>query len=121
MRAVTHRLDDDVDLLDAGDLLFERNRLGLAGHGVAARVPLADVAAMLESIETDDEVGLPGCGPVAFGALPFAPDAAADLIIPTEIWGRADDGTRWHTTITEGSGVPRDHLRTVGTPESPSR
>jgi menaquinone-specific isochorismate synthase len=23
------------------------------------------------------------------------------LIVPTEIWGRADDGTRWHTVITE--------------------
>jgi menaquinone-specific isochorismate synthase len=101
VRATTRWLDADVDLLTAGDLLFERNRLGLAGLGVALRVPLSEADAALTAIEVDDEVGLPGCGPVAFGALPFDPSAPAELIVPSEIWGRADDGTRWHTVITE--------------------
>jgi menaquinone-specific isochorismate synthase len=101
VRATTRRLDADVDLLTAGDLLFERNRLGLAGRGVALRVPMSGADGALAAIEVDDEVGLPGCGPVAFGALPFDPSAPAELIVPAEIWGRADDGTRWRTVISE--------------------
>lgn len=99
MRAITRRLDTDVDLLGAGDLLFERSRLGLAGRGVAARVPFDEADAFLAAIDVEDDVGLPGCGPVAFGALPFEPGASCALVIPEEVWGRADDGTRWHTHI----------------------
>jgi menaquinone-specific isochorismate synthase len=120
VKAVTRRLDTDVDLLEAGDLLFERNRLGLAGRGVAARVPLDDVDRVLASIEIDDEVNIPGCGPVAFGALPFRPDAPAELVIPAEIWGRADDGTRWHTTIAELEAIGGAQ-RPLLPRESPSR
>ena len=82
MKATTRRLDADVDLLTAGDLLFERNRLGLAGRGVALRVPLSEADAALAAIEVDDEVGLPGCGPVAFGALPFDPSAPPSSSCP---------------------------------------
>jgi menaquinone-specific isochorismate synthase len=73
---------------------------------------------VLSSIEVDDEVGLPGCGPVAFGALPFDPSAPVDLIIPAEIFGRAEDGTRWHTRILE---CESDGKRPSETRESPSR
>ena len=120
MRARTRRLDADVDLVSAGELLFERNRLGLAGRGVARRVPWSDAAAALAAIETDDEVGLPGCGPVAFGARPFDPDAPAEVIVPREVFGRADDGTRWHTVIgdlDDRAGPPPP----LGPSESPSR
>jgi isochorismate synthase len=125
MKAVTRWLDADVDLLSAGDLLFERNRLGLAGRGVAMRVPLADADAALAAIEVDDTVGLPGCGPVAFGALPFDPHAPTELIVPAEIWGRAEDGTRWHTRI-HGSGIKGSGTRAAtgtrpGTSAGPSR
>ena len=34
-----------------------------------------------------------------FGALPFAPDADAPMVVPEVVWGRAEDGTRWVTTI----------------------
>ena len=105
MRAVTRRLDAEVDLVATGDLLFERNRLGLAGRGVALRLPWSDATAALAAIEVDDEVGLPGCGPVAFGARPFDPDAPAELVVPREVYGRADDGTRWHTVIEETANV----------------
>lgn len=102
--ATTRRVDGDVDLLAlAGDdgVVFERSRVGLAGLGVAATVPVTEAAAFLASIERDDEVGLPGCGPVAFGALPFARSAWADatLVVPAIVWGRAEDGTRWETRI----------------------
>jgi len=109
--ARTRRLDRDVDLLavaGSDGLLFERSRSGLAGRGVAARIPWTagdpaaaarSAAAALAAIDADDEVGLPGCGPVAFGALPFVPGAPAELLVPEVVVGRADDGTRWVTTI----------------------
>src|SRR3954454_9384321 len=119
MKAVTRRLDSDVDLLAAGELLFERNRLGLAGRGVALRVPLREAAETLAAITVDDEVGGPGCGVVAFGALPFVPGAPAELIVPSEVFGRADDGTRWHTTIGTGAHPQDGTVTSVRT--SPSR
>jgi isochorismate synthase len=123
LRACTRRLDADVDLLRfAGPdgVLFERGRSGLAGRGCAARLPwpggdpaaaARSVAEALAGIEVDDEVRLPGCGPVAFGTLPFAPGAASELMVPTVVAGRADDGTRWLTTIGEGAAdAGRPHL-----------
>jgi isochorismate synthase len=110
--ARTRRLDADVDLLRfAGrdGMLFERGRSGVAGRGCAARVPWpgGDPAAAaraaaeeLARIEVDDEVRLPGCGAVAFGGLPFTPGAPSELVVPAVVVGRADDGTRWVTTIT---------------------
>jgi menaquinone-specific isochorismate synthase len=102
VRSITRRLDGDIDLLTmAGHdgVLWERSRAGVAGRGVALRVPLDDIDDALAGIEVDDEVGVPGSGPVAFGALPFVPGAATELIVPAEIWGRSEDGTRWHTVI----------------------
>jgi menaquinone-specific isochorismate synthase len=117
--ARTRRLDTDLDLLAfAGDdgVLFERERCGLAGRGEVTGIELpaldpvgaADtVAEVLGSIIVDDEVGLPGTGPVAFAALPFDPAAPARLVIPRFVAGRAEDGTRWLTTVTDlSSGHP---------------
>lgn len=97
----------EVDLLAfAGDggMLFEREGCGLAGRGVAMRVPAARAATVLGAIDTVDEVGLPGCGPVALGALRF--DTAGDglVVIPTEVAGRSPDGAAWHTTIGPAGG-----------------
>jgi menaquinone-specific isochorismate synthase len=115
--ARTRRLDADVDLLRfAGrdGMLFERGRSGVAGRGCAARVPwpggqpaaAARAAAEdLASIEVDDEVRLPGCGPLAFGSLLFSPGAPSELVVPAVVAGRADDGTRWVTTITPAERV----------------
>ena len=88
------RLDAPVDLLadrrPPTGRLFERDRVGVAGRGAALRVdwPAGDPPAAprlrraaLAAIESDDEVGLPGCGPVAFGALPFEPGAGATLTV----------------------------------------
>jgi menaquinone-specific isochorismate synthase len=129
--ARTRRLDRDVDLLavaGADGTLFERGRAGLAGRGVAARLPWAagDPAAAaslaaeaLAAIETDDQVGQPGCGPVAFGALPFVPGEAAELLVPEVVVGRADDGTRWLTTIGPADGPsPVDDRAGAGGPSA---
>ena len=104
MKATTRRLDRLPDLVDiaAGDgLLFARDGAGLAGRGVAARVPVADADAFLRGVERDDDVRRPGTGPVAFGALPFEPGAGGELILPAVVVGRHGDGTGWMTTIDD--------------------
>lgn len=122
--ATTRRLDTDLDLLVvAGDdgVVFERERVGLAGRGRALTIdipagvgdPGALVAERLGAIGLDDAVGVPGCGPVAFGALPFDPAAPRRLLVPEIVIGRADDGTRWVTTIAPADAVP-DHDVLVG-------
>ncbi len=109
--ARTRRVDHDLDLLElAGSdgVLLERARTGVAGRGVAARVPVRDIEEVLDSIEVDDPVGVPGTGAVAFGALPFEADPGSPLVIPELVWGRADDGTRWVTTIGPADRPPAD-------------
>jgi menaquinone-specific isochorismate synthase len=111
--ASTRRLDHDVDLLavcGADGFLFEQHHAGLAGRGEAHRITLptgpgrlvaaADaVAAALEAIDADDEVRVPGTGPVAFAALPFDEETPGSVVIPALVAGRADDGTRWVTRV----------------------
>lgn len=121
--ARTVRLDTEIDLLElAGDdgVLFEKGRRGLAGRGLALTIDVPRAAPSraaevvgdaLATIECDDAVGLPGCGPVAFGALPFAPSTPGQLVVPRLIAGRADDGTRWVTTVTEDGTDPIEALQ----------
>ena len=102
MRAHTRPLLDDLDLNDIarGDgYLFVRDGVGIAGRGVAARVPLADVATVLEAIEHTDEVG--GVHPLAIGVVPFEPGSPCELVIPAVTVGKAADGRRWITTIDD--------------------
>lgn len=113
MRAVTRRIDRDVDLLAVAGrhgVLVEHSGGGLAGRGEALRIDLPvgpgrlakaadDVAAALDAIDLDDEVGLPGCGPVAFAALPFDDETPGSVVVPSLVVGWAEDGTRWATTV----------------------
>ncbi|HEY5155926.1 MAG TPA: isochorismate synthase [Acidimicrobiales bacterium] len=111
--ARTRRLDAEVDLLDvagADGVVWARRRTGLAGRGEVLRVgvPAGDPAAAagsvhaaLAAIGIDDEVGVPGTGPVAFGALPFDPACAGELIVPRVLVGRAEDGTQWVTHLLD--------------------
>ncbi len=112
MRAHTRPLLDDLDLNDVarGDgYLFVRDGVGIAGRGVAARVPLADVAAVLAGIEHVDEVG--GVHPLAIGVVPFEPGTPCELVIPAVTVGKAADGRQWVTVIddarTDLAGGPR--------------
>jgi isochorismate synthase len=116
--ARTRRLDHDVDLLAfAGDdgFVFEKGRAGVAGRGTALTVDwpagdpsaaAASVTAALAAVAVDDAVGAPGTGAVAFGALPFVPGGPARLVVPEVIAGRAEDGTRWVTTVTPSDRPP---------------
>jgi menaquinone-specific isochorismate synthase len=121
--ARTRRVDRDLDLLalaGADGVLLERGRAGLAGRGAALRVPVADAAGVLAAIEIDDEVGIAGTGAVAFGALPFGVDPMAPLIVPEVVWGRAEDGTRWVTTIGPATAAAADPASLCVAPVLPS-
>jgi isochorismate synthase len=116
MRAHTRPLTGDADLNDiaAGDgYLFVRDGVGIAGRGVAARIPLRDVAATLSNIEHIDEVG--SVHPIAIGSIPFEPGTPCDLIIPQVVVGKAADGRRWVTVIDDaqfdGVSAPRPQPR----------
>lgn len=117
LRARTVSIDPTtpVDLLAVAGTdgwLWERDRAGLAGRGEARRIRLraglgqagavAQVMEELGAIQCCDEVGLPGCGPIAVGALPFDRDAPAELIVPEVVVGRAPDGRCWLTTVGTG-------------------
>jgi isochorismate synthase len=100
--ATTRRLDHEVDLLDVSGpdgMLVLDPELQLAGRGELCRVPVGEAAALLSSIDVDDDVRRPGTGPVAFAALPFGSTADATVVIPSIVVGRASDGTSWITRI----------------------
>lgn len=98
-------------------MLFTRGSAGLAGRGEAMRLgwsPGGDgparVTAALDAIEVDDEVGRPGSGPVGFATLPFDPGKPGEIVVPRLVIGRAEDGTRWLTTIDPPGRAPLDLL-----------
>ncbi|MGI8493282.1 MAG: isochorismate synthase [Acidimicrobiales bacterium] len=103
--ARTAPLDEPRDLLASGGLFWRDEETCLAGVGEAVRIELrggmADVGAVgeaLSGIEVDDEVGLPGCGAIAIGALPFDPASRGHLVVPRKVFGRSR-GRAWVTTI----------------------
>jgi menaquinone-specific isochorismate synthase len=74
------------------------------------------VAEALAAIAVDDEVGRPGCGPVAFCALPFDDEAPATALVPATVLGRAADGSRWQTTIGPAGAGADTAPRVAGSP-----
>jgi menaquinone-specific isochorismate synthase len=70
------------------------------------RIPSPDlVEEALGRIAVDDDVAVPGTGPLAFAALPFR--GTGSLVVPRIVVGKLDDGTRWITTVgpPEESGI----------------
>lgn len=109
-----------VSAADPGELLsclpgpaasaWIRHGEGLIGWGEAARLtlPAGDdrfaagekwLAELFHAAQVTDEVGVPGCGPVAFGSFTFDPASDGSvLIVPEVILGRRS-GISWRTTI----------------------
>jgi menaquinone-specific isochorismate synthase len=96
--------------LGAGGFAWLREGTGFATAGLAARIPVgtgpdrfraaaADVARVLEAIEVDDPLDLPGTGPVAVGALPFLGGQGGELVVPARIAGVTEDGRAWVTEV----------------------
>jgi menaquinone-specific isochorismate synthase len=84
-------------------VLFDRPGLTLVGWGTADLVAAQDADAALGVIPCDDQVGGPGSGVVAFGALPFTAAMAGLLVIPRFTMGIASDAEgvtrRWATAV----------------------
>jgi menaquinone-specific isochorismate synthase len=122
LTVTTRPLADDralVTMLPVDDgLLFTRGDMGLAGWGVAARLPvdrgpdrLAVTAAALDDLASaahvDDTVGVPGGGLIAFASLTFDPEAGGSVVvIPRRVVGRVD-GVTFLTRI-DGPGLSDD-------------
>ena len=97
-----------LDLLpEQGALAWVHDGEGLVGWGEAARVELtgddrfADAQRWWDGVTADadvqDEVGLPGSGPVAFGS--FAFDAGTSVLIVPEVVVGCRGGAWWVTTV----------------------
>jgi len=106
MRVVTRPLGDvadpdlDLDAFAGGDgVLHVRDGAGIAGRGVAARVPSGEARAFLASIDADDAIQRPGSGPVLMGCVPFDPRAPHDFILPRATVVRDPDGSAWATFV----------------------
>ncbi|MFS0866565.1 isochorismate synthase MenF [Microbacterium sp. 179-B 1A2 NHS] len=111
LRATTREipaLDDLLTFAEPHDpMVWTRRGDILVGIGRAAALPEgADPGSWWRRVggaaEVDDEVGQPGTGLVAFGALPFDPavsTAAASLTVPEVVLGRRG-GRAWITRIT---------------------
>jgi menaquinone-specific isochorismate synthase len=104
MRAVTRPLDVDLDLNDvAGSdgYLFVRDGVGIAGRGVAARVPYDEAPDVLASIEHDADGARAAGGPIAIGVVPFLPGSPVELVIPSAVVRKSADGPAWVTLIDD--------------------
>lgn len=122
----TTRLADDdplvrrplLELLPAGQTLaWVRHQEGLVGWGVAARQEFRGTERFSRAMswwhdwvagaEIRDEVGLPGCGPVAFGSFAFDHRPGTSVVaVPQVLVGRRR-GVTWLTTIGAGTLPPR--------------
>ena len=107
-----------LDLLpEQAPLAWVRRSAGLVGWGEVLRIRThgADrIGAaqrawrdLVEHSVARDEVGLPGCGPVAFGSFAFSAGSPAGgvLVVPEVVLGRRGDRW-WLTTITQGDTLP---------------
>lgn len=128
----TVRVVDRGDLLDhlgEGGFAWLRGGSGLVAAGVAARIPIgpgpsrfevaaAAAADVLAGIDSDNEVGLPGTGPLAVGALPFAEHRRGELLVPALVVGRGPDGVTWVTETGPVGAAPTPAPRPVSEPPS---
>ncbi len=124
MRVVTRPLHEVVeaapDLNDvAGEdgCLFVRDRVGVAGRGVACRIPADDATETLGGFDHDSTVD--GAAPIALGVLPFRPGAPAELIVPEVAVVKRRDRA-WVTTVGEVDAAAALGPRSDPTPAAPS-
>ncbi len=106
---------DLLEIANDADLLWSHEHGGIVGVGEAFRLDfpggisdhtaVGQVGEALGAVIVEDEVGLPGCGPVAIGALPFDPTAAGSLVVPRQIIGRRADRA-WLTTVGPAGSTP---------------
>ncbi|TAK70119.1 MAG: isochorismate synthase [Actinomycetota bacterium] len=126
----TVEIDDPGFLLDRipadGALSWVRDGDGLVGWGEAARVELDGAERfsraqrwwtdLLARTETDDQVAVPGTGPIAFASFGFDPRPGRSVVVvPRTVLGRRG-GRAWLTTVGTGTPAPAARLRPVAAP-----
>ncbi|MGH3938944.1 MAG: isochorismate synthase [Pseudonocardiaceae bacterium] len=112
-----HSSGDLIDLLPSprGVLCWVRDGEGLVAWGEVARVCTAGPDRFVRSeawwrsfsaqLDIEDEVGLPGSGPVAFTSLAFDDSPGRSvLVVPRLVVGRRD-GLTWVTEIEAGTAT----------------
>lgn len=113
-----------VEVDDPGELLtwlpagqafgFLRGGDGIVGWGEAVRLATrdpADVSAALAAITARDDVGLPGCGPIAIVSLGFDPEIDESVVVvPKVVLGRRE-GRSWLTLVNPPGAVAVPALR----------
>jgi len=100
--ARTRETDPPADLLDAlapDGFAWVTEAGRFVTSGVAARVPAEQAEDALAVVEVDDEVGLPGTGAIAVGALPFHEAMGGELVVPARVVGVSAGGRSWVTEI----------------------
>jgi len=85
-------------VLDPHGFAWLHHDTAIVAAGVAARVPVDEVDAVLAGIPVDGAVDVPATGPLAVGALAFDPDAPGDLVVPAVVTTRFA-GRRFVTRI----------------------
>ncbi len=123
MKSVTHRLDADLDLVALGaasGMLWRRDGRTIAGVGTAARIPITtaltsatarEVQTQLAEMAGQDDIDLPGSGPLALVSLPFDTSAPAELVVPESIFVHGPEGRRW---VTNSGDSPATADEAVG-------
>ncbi|MDQ6910562.1 MAG: hypothetical protein M3Z84_07240, partial [Actinomycetota bacterium] len=123
---------DPLSVLGADGFGFFHDRWEMATAGVAARIRVdgsthrleraaAEAERVLSSIEVVDPLGLPGTGPIAVGALPFADGAEGELVVPSVVVGRTRAGLAWITETGGGFMPHADVWRRNGSAPRPDR
>ena len=128
----TARSDDALALLDhlppEGALSWVRRGDGLVGRGEAARLEVTGPHALTEAAEwwasytddlhVDDDLGIPGSGPVLFASIAFDPVAGTSVFVVPELTVGRRDGVGWITTVgdVDPRTVPDTGIPDDGTP-----
>jgi menaquinone-specific isochorismate synthase len=120
-RTVTTVRSDAVgELLDllpaAGGLSWVRRGEGLVGWGEAARLEVSGPQALAEAaawwdefttgLDVDDELGVPGSGPVLFSSIAFDPTTGTSVFVVPEVVVGRRDGVGWITAVGTAPSLP---------------
>jgi isochorismate synthase len=121
MRATTRPLSDFVDAApDLNDVagsdgyLFVRNGVGIAGQGVAARIPVDEAVRFLASIA--HRTSIEQAAPIALGTIPFAPRSPAEMVLPRILVRKFPTGA---ALVTVCGDVDDEEVAAVLSPKEP--
>jgi menaquinone-specific isochorismate synthase len=99
-----------------GAVSWVRHGEGLVGWGETARLEVSGPDALAEAaawwddycagVEVDDDVRVPGSGPVLFGSIAFDPERGTSVFVVPEVAVGRRDGVSWVTTTGTADARP---------------